>query len=201
MPRQVSIYDVGTWRDATHVYCHTGSGLWPEARGVWIYTPTGWEKGWPPITSQSNWIDPDGVSDGINSISSTAGIQTVGVGSRLTSSLVTPLSSNLGYAIAFRFQGINSALATTSDVTVDIDISNDGSAFSSVASRTINLTSGLEDISTTIPSASFVSNATGSIIVRPRLSVNNIAGTGTTTGFLYMFRTAWNTDNYEVMWE
>lgn len=196
----INIRDTSTWHTASLVYIHTGSGQWPQARGMWVYDGAQWRKGFPAPTSQSNWVDPEGSNDGQNVVLTNAGLVSVPVNDRLRIDLNSPYSSNLGYAMNFRLQGINDFTATDAIVSAQIAVVADGTEYF-LTNTQIFLTTPGQNVSQTHVSVSFQSNATGSLRVRPILTVNSTGGTGFTQGILSMYATSWGSDNYSVYWE
>jgi len=162
----------------------------------------------------AGWTDPDGFSDGVNSISVATGSATVAAASRLRCFVGDPtadanvVSYNGQYVITFGLSASNtytSAFAR-SDAYLDVEVSTDGGTTWTLAlgnAGQLHLgPPGGGSISSTFTVGVTVPGSPAHVRFRLALSVTGViaGGFGTASASVKVFNTTWLTDTYPVTW-
>lgn len=164
--------------------------------------------------SAKGWIDPDGISDGVNVVTLSAdGSTTVAAGSRIYNKLGDPtVDANIDaaddrYGLKFFVQAdasqVTGAPGGMFTATVTLEYSTNGGGAWTPLPETFTVTAGPgENIVRTFNPAVTVPGSPTQLWIRAILtfSATYFGATGDSAGLVGVFQTTWLTDTYPVTW-
>lgn len=171
----------------------------------------------------AGWFDPDGVDDGINSLSGVAlnTNATVAAANRLFNKLGDPaidnniIASDQLYTLSFKITADGTGLhegfppgdfngAAVASILLEYS-SDNGASWNPIAGLPYEVIAGVGDVVSTVysPTITIASGAFAHLWIRLILTVaaaGSGAIAGTATGSVQVFNTVYHTDNYPITW-